>query len=126
MTKRPVIVTVGTAIQTCIAVIFTGAAVLFAVLNSTVPSQGLKTAFFIILPLAAGAVVASWGMWKRRAWGWWTALAFNVLAFLSMMVDLIDGDADLADFIFTTIFFACLGLLLSGPVRRHFLRSAAA
>jgi hypothetical protein len=126
MTKRPVIVVVGAAVQTAIAALFTGGAVLFAFLNSSTPSQGLKTAFFIILPLAAGAVVASWGMWKQRAWGWWTALAFNVLAFLSMMVDLVDGDPDVADITFTTIFFGCLLLLLSGQVRRHFLRRAVA
>jgi uncharacterized membrane protein (DUF2068 family) len=131
MTKRPVIVLVGTTVQTSIAAIFAGAVGLFSLLiyslrNSATPSHGLKLALIMALPLAVAASVASWGMWKQRAWGWWTALVLNVLALFTMITDLVNGDPDLGDFAAAAIFFACLTLLLPPRVREYFLRRGAA
>jgi uncharacterized membrane protein (DUF2068 family) len=131
MTKRPVIVLIVTAVQTSIAAMFAGAAMLFSFLifslrNSATPSQGLKLALMMVLPLAVVAAVASWGMWKQRAWGWWTALVVNVLALFTMITDLVNGDPDFGDFAAATIFFACLTLFLPPRVREYFLRRRVA
>jgi hypothetical protein len=131
MTKRPRIVLVGMAVQTSIAAILAGAVGLFSLLiyslrNSATPSHGLKTALIIALPLAVAAFVASWGMWKQRAWGWWTALVFNALAVLAMVPDLINGEPDLGDFAGAALVVVSLALLLPAQVRKHFLRSSHA
>jgi hypothetical protein len=128
MTNRPVIVLVGTTVQTSIAAMFAGAVGLFSLLiyslrNSATPSHGLKLALIIALPLAVAASVASCGMWKQRAWGWWTALVLNLLAVLTMVSDLINGEPDLGDFAGAALFVISLALLLPAQVRKHFLRS---
>lgn len=131
MKKRPVIVLLGTVVQTGIAAILAGAVLLFAVLiyslrNSATPSQGLKLALVMALPLALVACAASWGMWNQRAWGWWTALALNAIAVLTMVVDLINGEPDLEDFAGAAVWILSLLLLLVPRVRRHFLYRSAA
>ena len=129
MTKRPVVVIAGVAVQTGLAALLIFAVLLFAFLNYSIrnsaeSSGGLKLALIVILPLAAAAAATSWGMWKQRAWGWWTALGLNVLAMLSMVPDLINSDArpDWEDLAGMAIFAVALALLFPVQVRHYFLR----
>jgi hydrogenase/urease accessory protein HupE len=100
----------------------------YSVRHSPGLDQGLKQALIIVSPLAAVAAVGCWGMWKQRAWGWWTALGLNALAILTIVLDLIKADVrpDLGDLPGLAVFAVGLALLLSAQMRNFFLRRSTA
>ena len=129
MRNKPGIVVVGMAVQTGISVLLISAAafllfLIYTVRNSAGASQGFKLSLITILPLAITALAASWGMWKRRAWGWWTGLLVNFLALLTMIPDLIQRNPapDWDDVAVAAMFGLAAALFLPGRVRQYFLR----
>lgn len=131
MRKKPGIVLVGMAMQTGVSLLLIGAASfslfsIYIVRNSAGSSQGLKLSLITILPLAIAALAAWWGMWKGRAWGWWTGIAVNFVALLTMIPDLIQRNPapDREDVLGAAIFVLALALFFPGRVRQYFLRGS--
>lgn len=69
------------------------------------------------------ALIAYWGLWKSKAWGWWLALVMDSVGLVMFLCDpgrrRVWPDAD--ELVFIILFVVLLGLLLLAPVRRSFL-----
>jgi len=117
----------GMALVLCAAVIYLWAVSISSrVAQSLNPAQvamEMRIAGTAVLLPAILAVIASWGLWKNRAWGWWIAVVLSLLVLAPMVWEAIDDRAmpELDDIAVTVPFVIYLVLLFVPKVRRFYL-----
>ena|ERR1700680_818020 len=89
---------------------------------------GLRIVAAMVLALALPVGISCCGLVKRKKWGWWLALAIDVLGLVLFLWDPVADrswpDPDEAALIF--LFAVPAALLLLDPVRRQFAGNAKA
>ena len=117
----------GMALVLCAAVIYLWAVSISSrVAQSLNPAQvamEMRIAGTAVLLPAILAVIASWGLWKNRAWGWWIAVVLSLLVLAPMVWEAIDDRAmpELDDIAVTVPFVIYRVLLFVPKVRRFYL-----
>lgn len=130
MKPRPTIATVVAGFQTGMAIILCAAVVYLWVVslssrvthstNAVQVALEMRIAGTVVLLPATLAVLASWGLWKNRAWGWWIALVLSVLILTPMILDVIEERAVELDDLAATVPFLIFAVLLLVPKVRRF------
>jgi uncharacterized membrane protein (DUF2068 family) len=131
--QRPVWVTSIIILQLLLGALFAGVCIylLFLIRSPEMkqgPAEGilgLKIAVGIIAPMALLVIVAAWGMWKARQWGWWFALLTNLALAVTFVYSSIDDGRNNLDWEMVAMTAVIVGLiifLLLPQVRGFYLR----
>jgi hypothetical protein len=133
--QRPVWVTSIIVLQLLLGALFAGTCIYLLFLirlpemkqtpNAAEGILGLKIAVGIFAPMALLVVVAAFGMWKARQWGWWFALLTNLaLAVIFVYSSIDDGwnNLDWEMVAMTAVIVALIIFLLLPQVRGFYLR----
>jgi len=130
MKPRPTMATGVAGFQTVMAIILCAAVVYLWVVslssrvthsnNALQVALEMRIAGTVVLLPAILAVIASWGLWKNRTWGWWIALVLSVLILAPMVLDVIEERALELDDMAATVPFLIFAVLLFVPKVRRF------
>jgi len=133
--QRPLWVTSVIILQLLLGALFAGVCIyLLFLIRSAEMKQGpdaaegilgLKIAVGIIAPMAMLVIVAAWGMWKARLWGWWSALLTNLALVVIFVYSSIDDGWNNLDWEMvgmTAVLVTLIIFLLLPQVRRFYLR----
>jgi uncharacterized membrane protein (DUF2068 family) len=129
--RRPRAATIAIWIESVVAAVLIGTAV-YAFLeavharNARVEDQfedALITAG-VMGAIGVPVLIASWGLWKSKAWGWWLGVVFDLLGLIVFLWDPIERRVwpDIQELFFTVFFSITLVLLFVPAVRRFFFR----
>jgi hypothetical protein len=134
--KRPMLITVVNVLQFLLGLSLAGLTVYLLTLTRSRDTLADPDAADTVHGLLIGALVlgipalitliAVWGLWKRRFWGWVLSLATDVgmlAVFLYSLVDENSRDAD--DVAMALAFVAPIVLLLLPAVKKHYWSTAA-
>jgi uncharacterized membrane protein (DUF2068 family) len=138
MAMKTRVIAVAALAQLALALLLTGLTmcILFLMLsfgtlkhaNTAQAAYGLAIGAAMFGIPGVASLFASWGLWKRRLWGWWLALLSNVaLCGLFGLGVVADGPYEI-DWTVVALAAICAGLtifLLLPPVRRACLRNEA-
>jgi uncharacterized membrane protein (DUF2068 family) len=122
--RRPWLVTTTAAGQSIAGVALT-AVYLLVWFNNAGEAGGPDILVVAILGLLAVLVIlACWGLWKSKAWGWWLAVLMNLLGLVTYLWDPVTRRVwpDKDELAFIVLFIVLVVLLLFPQVRRFFLR----
>lgn len=90
--------------------------------------HGLKIAVGIVAPVAILLLVAAWGMWKSKLWGWWLAFLTEAGIFVLFLLSMVDdgwADIDWEMAGFTAVFAVFVVLLLLPRVRKFYWQGSS-
>jgi hypothetical protein len=134
--KRPMLITVVNVLQFLLGLSLAGLSVYLLTLTRSretlADSDAAETVHGLLIGAAVLGVpavvtlIAVWGLWKRRFWGWVLSLATDVgmsAVFLYSIVDENNWEAD--DLAFTAAFLVPTVLLLLPAVRKFYWNAKA-
>ena len=136
MVKRPALVTTVTIAQSLLALLLAGIAayVLWLtrsreILNgpdAAAAIHGLKIAAAVLSAPALILLVAAVGLWRNKLWGWWLALATDVVMLATFAYSTLDENTIDTDEVAMTVGFAIFSILLLLPkVRKFYWKGSA-
>jgi uncharacterized membrane protein (DUF2068 family) len=86
-------------------------------------AHGLRIAAGICAALALIYLVAVYGLWKDKLWGWWLGFLLNLAAGVTLVFSVIDdgwSHSDATDIALPVVFIVLLALYVIPAVRRHY------
>lgn len=94
-----------------------------SILSGPAPKEsiyGLKVGAAVIAVPAVFAIVSTFGLWKKKLWGWWLALLSNAFVLVMLIYSMTDENTLDWDMFGVTVISAVLPILLLLPLVRNF------